>query len=269
VCGVSEPDEVAASDTASDTAGAPIRVAVLGARGRMGVEVCRTVEAADDLDLVAMVDAGDWLFNVADAGAQVVVDFTHPDVALENVRFCIDHDIAAVVGTSGFDAGKLATVADWLTHKPGLGVLVAPNFGIGAVLTMHFAQLAARFFDSAEVIELHHAGKVDAPSGTAAHTASLIAAARAAADSAPMPDATTQESPGARGATVDGVRVHSVRMAGLVAHQEVLFGTEGEMLTIRHDSLSRTSFMPGVLLAVRQVLDRPGLTVGLEPLLGL
>jgi 4-hydroxy-tetrahydrodipicolinate reductase len=275
VYGVSEPGKVAAPDTtasdaaAPDAAAASIRVAVLGARGRMGIEVCRAVEATDDLDLVAMVDVGDWLFNVADAGAQVVVDFTHPDVALDNIRFCIDHDIAAVVGTSGFDAGKLATVGDWLTHKPELGVLVAPNFGIGAVLTMHFAQLAARFFDSAEVIELHHAGKIDAPSGTAAHTASLIAAARAAADSAPMPDATTKEAPGARGAAVDGVRVHSVRMAGLVAHQEVLFGTEGEMLTIRHDSLSRTSFMPGVLLAVRQVLARPGLTVGLEPLLGL
>jgi 4-hydroxy-tetrahydrodipicolinate reductase len=250
-------------------AGGPIRVAVLGARGRMGVEVCRAVEAADDLDLVAMVDVGDWLFNVADAGAQVVVDFTHPDVALDNIRFCVDHDIAAVVGTSGFDAAKLATVADWLTHKPELGVLVAPNFGIGAVLAMHFAQLAARFFDSAEVIELHHAGKVDAPSGTATHTAALLAASLDTAGSPPMPDATTQERPGARGTSVDGVRVHSVRMPGLVAHQEVLFGTDGELLTIRHDSLSRTSFMPGVLLGIRNVLTRPGLTVGLEPLLNL
>ena len=245
----------------------PIQVAVLGARGRMGVEVCRAVEAAEDLDLVAMVDVGDWLFNVADAGAQVVVDFTHPDVVLDNIRFCVDHDIACVVGTSGFDAERLATVGGWLEHKPSLGVLIAPNFGVGAVLAMHFAGLAARFFDSAEVIELHHAGKVDAPSGTAAHTASLIASARADAGSPPMPDATTQELAGARGAVVDGVHVHSVRLPGLVAHQEVVFGTEGETLTIRHDSLSRASFMPGVLMGIRHVLTHPGLTVGLEPLL--
>lgn len=245
----------------------PIQVAVLGARGRMGVEVCRAVEAAEGLDLVAMVDVGDWLFNVADAGAQVVVDFTRPDVVLDNIRFCIDHDIACVVGTSGFDAERLATVRGWLEHKPALGALVAPNFGVGAVLGMHFARLAARFFDSAEVIELHHAGKVDAPSGTAAHTASQIAAARAAASSPPMPDATTQELPGARGALVDGVHVHSVRIPGLVAHQEVVFGTEGETLTIRHDSFNRSSFMPGVLMGIRHVLTHPGLTVGLEPIL--
>lgn len=246
-----------------------IRVAVLGARGRMGAEVCRAVEAADDLELVARVDAGDKLAQLVEAQAQVAVDFTHPDAVLGNIRFCLDHGIACVVGTSGFDAAKLDTVADWLTHRPELGVLIAPNFGIGAVLCMHFARLAARFFDSAEVIELHHAGKVDAPSGTAGHTATLIAAARADAGRGPMPDATTQEAPGARGAVVDGVRVHSVRMAGLVAHQEVLFGTEGELLTIRHDSLNRASFMPGVLLGIRSVLGRPGLTVGLEPLLGL
>ncbi|WP_211176647.1 4-hydroxy-tetrahydrodipicolinate reductase [Pseudonocardia acidicola] len=235
----------------------------------MGVEVCKTVQDAEDLDLVAMVDERDWLFNVADAGAQVVVDFTRPDVVMDNIRFCIDHDIAAVVGTSGFDETKLATVRGWLEHKPELGVLVVPNFGIGAVLSMHFARQAARFFDSAEVIELHHAGKVDAPSGTAAHTASLLAAARAEAGAGPVPDATTQELAGARGADVDGIRVHSVRMPGLVAHQEVILGSEGEVLTIRHDSMNRSSFMPGVLMAVRSVLDRPGLTVGLEPLLGL
>ncbi|MBO0877811.1 MAG: 4-hydroxy-tetrahydrodipicolinate reductase, partial [Pseudonocardia sp.] len=194
----------------------------------MGAEVCRAVEAAEDLNLVAMVDVGDGLFNVTDAAAQVVVDFTHPDVVLDNIRFCIDHDIACVVGTSGFDAERLATVRGWLEHKPSLGALIAPNFGVGAVLAMHFAGMAARFFDSAEVIELHHAGKVDAPSGTAAHTASLIASARADAGAPPMPDATTRELAGSRGATVDGVRVHSVRMPGLVAHQEVLFGTEGE-----------------------------------------
>ncbi|GAA5167750.1 4-hydroxy-tetrahydrodipicolinate reductase [Pseudonocardia eucalypti] len=251
------------SDEANELTG----VAVLGARGRMGVEVCRAVEAADDLELVATVDVGDELADIA--GARVAVDFTQPGAVLDNIRFCLDHDIAPVVGTSGFDAAKLDTVRGWLAEKPGLGALIAPNFGVGAVLSMHFAKLAARFFDSAEVIELHHAGKLDAPSGTAAHTASLIAAARAEAGSPPMPDATTQELAGARGASVDGVRVHSIRATGLIAHQEVLFGTDGETLTIRHDSLSRASFMPGVLMAIRHVTRTPGLTVGLEPLLNL
>jgi len=246
-----------------------VRVGVLGARGRMGSEVCAAVRGAADLELVAELDLGDELSSLTGAGADVVVDFTHPGAVLDNVRFCIDHGIRCVVGTSGFDEAKYATIRDWLASRPHAGVLVAPNFGIGAVLAMHFAELAAPFFDSAEVIELHHPNKVDAPSGTSGHTASLIAAARERAGSPPMPDATAQELPGARGASVDGVRVHSVRMAGLVAHQEVLFGTEGETLSIRHDSLHRTSFMPGVLLAVREVGQRPGLTVGLEPLLGL
>ncbi len=247
----------------------PIRVAVLGARGRMGAEVCRAVDGADDLDLVAMVDIGDWLFNVADAGAQVVVDFTRPDVVMDNIRFCVDNGIHCVVGTSGFDDEKLATVAGWLDHRPELGALIVPNFAVGAVLSMHFAQIAARFYDSAEVIELHHAGKIDAPSGTATRTAELLAAARAKAGAGPPPDATIQELPGSRGGVVDGIRVHAVRLPGLVAHQEVIFGIDGETLTIRHDSLSRSSFMPGVLLAARAVVGRPGLTVGLEPLLGL
>jgi 4-hydroxy-tetrahydrodipicolinate reductase len=247
----------------------PTRVAVLGARGRMGAEVCRAVDAAEDLDLVAMVDIGDWLFNVADAGAQVVVDFTQPDVVMDNIRFCVDNGIHCVVGTTGFDGEKLETVAGWLEPRPELGVLIVPNFAVGAVLSMHFAQIAARFFDSAEVIELHHAGKIDAPSGTAVRTAELLAAARAKAGAGEIPDATTQELPGVRGGVVDGIRVHSVRLPGLVAHQEVIFGVEGETLTIRHDSLSRSSFMPGVLLAIREVGRRPGLTVGLEPLLGL
>ncbi len=247
----------------------PIRVGVVGARGRMGTEVCRAVDAAEDLELVAMVEAGDWMFNVADADAEVVVDFTHPDVVMDNVRFCVDHGIHCVVGTTGFDDGKLDTVREWLAPKPELGVLVAPNFAIGALLSMRFAAMAARFYESVEVIELHHPRKADAPSGTAARTASIVAAARAQAGMAPSPDATTAEREGARGTQVDGVRVHSVRLAGLVAHQEVLLGTAGETLTIRHDSLDRSSFMPGVLLAVRSVLDRPGLTVGLEPLLDL
>ncbi len=245
-----------------------IKVGVLGAKGRMGSEVCRAVEGADDLELEARLDLGDALSGLVDAGAQVVVDFTHPGAALANVRFGLDHGIAVVVGTSGFDDAKYATVRGWLDATPG-HVLVAPNFGVGAVLMMQFAQQAAKFFDSVEVIELHHAGKVDAPSGTAVRTASLIAAARAEAGAGPLPDATTDQLDGARGAVVDGIHVHSVRMPGLVAHQEVLLGTAGETLTLRHDSLDRGSFMPGVLLAVRAVLDRPGLTVGLEPLLGL
>jgi 4-hydroxy-tetrahydrodipicolinate reductase len=247
----------------------PIRVGVLGARGRMGAQVCKAVDAAADLELVAMVDAGDWLFSVADAGAQVLVDFTHPDVVMDNVRFAVDQGIHAVVGTTGFTPDRLDTVRSWLADTPELGVLIAPNFGIGAVLSMRFAQLAARFYESAEVIELHHPGKVDAPSGTAVHTAQLIAAARAEAGLAPPPDATSQSLVGARGADVDGVRVHAVRLAGMVAHQEILLGTEGETLSIRHDSLNRSSFMPGVLLAVRGIRSRPGLTVGLDPLLDL
>jgi 4-hydroxy-tetrahydrodipicolinate reductase len=235
----------------------------------MGQQVCAAVDAASDLELVAMVDAGDWLFSVADAGAQVLVDFTHPDVVMDNVRFAVDQGIHAVVGTTGFTAERLDTIREWLADTPDLGVLVAPNFGIGAVLSMIFAQKAAPFYDSAEVIELHHPNKADAPSGTAVRTAQLIAQARAAAGRPPAPDATTQSLDGARGSDVDGVRVHALRVAGLVAHQEIVLGTEGETLTIRHDSLHRSSFMPGVLLAVRQIGSRPGLTVGLESLLGL
>jgi len=247
----------------------PIRVGVLGARGRMGQQVCRAVDGASDLELVATVDMGDALSAIEQA--QVVVDFTQPDVVMDNLRFAIDAGVHAVVGTTGFTAERLDTVREWIAASghDDLGVIVAPNFGVGAVLSMKFAEIAARFYDSAEVIELHHAGKVDAPSGTAARTAALIAAARAEAGLPAMPDATTQALEGARGADVDGVRVHAVRAAGLVAHQEIIFGTEGEILTIRHDSLDRASFMPGVLLAVRGVMSRPGLTVGIESLLGL
>ncbi len=255
------------------TAGAPIpeplRVGVLGARGRMGQEVCRTVEAADDLDLVAMVDDGDWLHSLADADAQVVVDFTHPSTVADDIRFCVDQGIHCVVGTSGITPDMLGTIRGWLEPKPDLGVMVVPNFGIGAVLSMRFAAQAARFFDSVEIVELHHPNKADAPSGTAHRTAQVVAHARAAAGVGPVPDATTSDPDGARGAIVDGVHVHAVRMAGLVAHQEVLLGTEGETLTIRHDSLERKSFMPGVLLAVRGIGAHPGLTVGLESLLDL
>jgi len=245
----------------------PIRVGVLGARGRMGLEVCKAVDAADGLELVAMVDQGDWLSNAADAGAQVLVDFTTPDVVMDNLHWAVDQGINMVVGTTGFTEQRLDRVRSWLSHKPDIGVLIAPNFGIGAVLMMQFAQRAARYFESVEIIEQHHPRKLDAPSGTAAHTARLIAAARAEAGCGPMPDATKEEQAGARGTDIGGVRVHSVRAAGLVAHQEVLFGTAGETLTIRHDSLDRASFMPGVLMAVRSILRRPGLTVGLDSLL--
>jgi 4-hydroxy-tetrahydrodipicolinate reductase len=234
----------------------------------MGSEVCRAVDAADDLDLVAMVASGDWLFNVSDAGAQVIVDFTTPDVVMDNLRWCIDQGISAVVGTTGFDAARIATVGEWLKESSReVGVVIAPNFAVGAVLMMQFAAKAARFFESVELIELHHPDKLDAPSGTARRTAEMIADARSEAGFGPMPDATTTEYDDARGARIEGVPVHSIRLSGLVAHQEVLCGTAGETLTIRHDSFDRASFMPGVLLAVRAVLSRPGLTIGLDPLL--
>jgi 4-hydroxy-tetrahydrodipicolinate reductase len=245
----------------------PIRVGVLGAEGRVGAEVCRAVDAADGMEVVATVDVGDPRSNLVDASTEVVVDFTHPDVVMDNLRFCVDEGISCVVGTSGFGADRLSAVAEWLRDKPAVGVLVAPNFALGAVLSMRFAAIAARFYPSVEIIELHHPGKADAPSGTAAHTARLIAQAREEAGLGRSPDATTHDEDGARGALVSDVRVHAVRLSGLVAHQELLFGGEGETLTIRHDSLDRKSFMPGVLLAVREILSRPGLTVGLENLL--
>lgn len=246
-----------------------IRVAVLGAAGRMGSTVVRAVQDAPDLELVATIDADADLSAVVDAGAQVAVDFTVPSATEGNVHALVDAGVHLVVGTTGWDEDSLARVRDHLADRPGVGVLVAPNFALGAVLAMAFAARAARWFESVEVIELHHPDKVDAPSGTARHTVSAIAAARAAAGIGPVPDATTQELDGARGAQVEGVRVHSVRLRGLVAHEEILLGNAGEQLTIRHDSFDRVSFMPGVLLAVRQVGSRPGLTVGLEQLLDL
>lgn len=252
----------------SPTPAAPVPVAVLGAAGRMGRAVCAAVEAAGDLALAARIDAGDDLGAVAPR-ARVAVDFTVPGATEANVHALIDLGLHVVVGTSGWDDAALGRVRTHLDRAPGLGVVVAPNFALGAVLAMAFARQAARFFESAEVVELHHPDKVDAPSGTARHTAATIAAARAAAGLGPMPDATAVSLDGARGARVDGVPVHSVRLRGLVAHEEILLGNVGEQLTIRHDSFDRASFMPGVLLAVRAVLGRPGLTVGLEPLLDL
>ncbi|MGP3986248.1 4-hydroxy-tetrahydrodipicolinate reductase [Streptomyces sp. 3N207] len=246
-----------------------LRVAVLGAKGRMGSEAVRAVEGADDMELVAALGSGDPLATLTEAGAQVAVDLTRPDAVLGNLEFCLANGIHAVVGTTGWTDERLATVRAQLAESPGTGVLIAPNFGIGAVLTMRFAQQAARFFESVEVVELHHPGKVDAPSGTAVRTAQLIAEAREAAELPAQPDATTTSLEGARGADVDGVPVHAVRLRGLVAHQEVLFGDEAETLTIRHDSLHRSSFMPGVLLGVRKVPGTPGLTFGLEHFLDL
>ncbi len=240
-----------------------IRVSVLGARGRVGSEVVRGVEAADDLSLAGAYDVGD----VRDlSGSDVVVDFTHPDVVMDNLRECVAAGVHAVVGTTGFDEQRLAEVRAML-EGTGVGVLIAPNFGIAAVLMMRFAAEAARFFDAVEIVELHHPGKADAPSGTARRTAELVAEARRGM--APMPDATSTSLDGARGAVVHGVRVHAVRLAGLVAHQEVLLGGEGETLTLRHDSYDRRSFVPGVLLGVRGIAERPGLTVGLDALLDL
>ena len=245
-----------------------IKVGVLGAKGRMGSEVSRTVDAAPDLELAAAVDVGDARDPLA--GCDVIVDFTHPGAVMDNLRWCLEHGRSVVVGTSGFDDARLAEVRDCLGASPSARALIVPNFSIGAVLMMYFAAKAAPFFESAEIIELHHAAKADAPSGTATRTASLIAEARAAAELGPPPDATVSEVAGARGATLDGVRVHSVRLAGLLAHQEVLLGGHGEILTIRHDSMDRSSFMPGVLLAVRGVGSLPpGLTVGLDGMLGL
>lgn len=252
-----------------DNAGVTIRVGVLGARGRMGSEVVRAVYDAPDMEVVATLDVGDDLAALAQAGAQVVVDFTHPEAVMANLEFVIAHGMDAVVGTTGFDEERLATVQGWLAEHPGTAAVIAPNFGIAAVLMMRFAAAAAPHFESVEIVEMHHPRKADAPSGTAVRTAQMVAAARAAAESPDMPDATTSELPGARGAVVDGVHVHAVRLQGLVAHQEVLLGGPGETLTIRHDSLDRASFMPGVLLAVRNVGHTEGLTVGIDGFLGL
>ncbi|PRW64434.1 4-hydroxy-tetrahydrodipicolinate reductase [Actinopolyspora mortivallis] len=247
----------------------PIRVGVLGAHGRMGSEAVRAVNEAPDTELVAEVTRGDPLRELSDSGARVAVDLTHPDSVMDNLAYCVENGVHAVVGTSGIGEPELETLRGWLGERPTTGVIVVPNFAIGAVLSMRFAEIAARHFESAEIVEMHHPRKADAPSGTAARTAHVVSRAREAAELPPMPDATTRDPDGARGANVDGVPVHAVRMAGLVAHQQVLFGTEGETLSIRHDSHDRRSFMPGLLLAVREVGKRPGVTVGLDPLLGL
>lgn len=246
---------------------AALRVGVIGAAGRMGGEVCRGIQAAGDMVLAAAVDVGDSLTALTDAGCTVMVDFTRPEVVMDHIAFALRSGVHCVVGTSGFGADRLAEVEDLCADAPGVGIMVVPNFAIGAVLALRFARMAASFFDGAEIIELHHAGKADAPSGTAVAAAAAIAGARAEAGLGPVPDATVIDPDGARGADADGVHIHAVRLPGLVAHLELLFGSAGETLTIRHDSLSRESFLPGVLTAVRAIPGRPGLTVGLDALL--
>ncbi|WP_240139430.1 4-hydroxy-tetrahydrodipicolinate reductase [Streptomyces sp. MUM 178J] len=246
-----------------------LRVAVLGAKGRIGSEAVRAVEGAEDMELVAALGRGDKLETLVDQGAQVAVELTTPASVMGNLDFLVRHGIHAVVGTTGWTDERLAHLRTSLDAAPQTGVLIAPNFSIGAVLTMKFAQIAAPYFESVEVVELHHPNKADAPSGTATRTAQLIAAARAEAGCDPQPDATTTALDGARGANVDGVPVHAVRLRGLLAHQEVLLGGEGETLTVRHDSLHHSSFMPGILLGVRRVVTTPGLTFGLEHFLDL
>ncbi|MEZ5159248.1 MAG: 4-hydroxy-tetrahydrodipicolinate reductase [Candidatus Nanopelagicales bacterium] len=241
-----------------------IRVGVVGAAGRMGHTVCEAVTAAEGMELGATIDLGDSLSGLDDC--DVAVDFTAPDVVMQTLEYCIPAGVHVVVGTSGFDSLRLQQVEALLNPYPEVGVLIAPNFSIGAVLMMRFATIAAPFFESVEIIEMHHPDKVDAPSGTATRTAELVAEAR---HGRPSPDATTKALEGARGARVDDVTVHSVRVRGLVAHQEVLLGGVGETLTIRHDSLDRASFMPGVLVGIGKVGEHPGLTVGLDAFLGL
>jgi 4-hydroxy-tetrahydrodipicolinate reductase len=235
----------------------------------MGTETVKTIKAASDLELVAELDLGDSLDQLVTSGAQVIVDFTHPDSVMANLDFAINHGINVVVGTTGFDDAKLSQVRSWLSANSGVGALIAPNFGLGAVLMMQFAAQAAKYFESVEIIELHHPNKADAPSGTATRTAELITEARKSVNKAAMPDATSTALDGARGALVGEVPVHSVRLRGLVAHQEVILGDMGETLTIRHDSIDRSGFMPGVLLGIRSVISHPGLTFGLEHFMDL
>jgi 4-hydroxy-tetrahydrodipicolinate reductase len=246
-----------------------VKVGVLGARGKLGSAIVEGLEGSDEVEVVARIGSADPLETLLDSGVEAVVDVTTPDAVMDNLEFCVSHGIHAVVGTTGFDDERLATLRGWLDDAPGVGVLIAPNFSIGAILMMRFAAEAAPFFESVEIVELHHPTKADAPSGTARRTAELVAAARRDAGLGPVPDATSTQLDGARGAVVDGIHVHGLRIRGLVAHQEVVLGGVGETLTIRHDSLDRAGFVPGVLAGLRGVADHPGLTVGLESYLAL
>ena len=241
-----------------------IKVAVLGAKGRMGQESVKAISANSDLELVAALDLGDSLENLVTSKAEVVVDFTHPDSVMANLEFAITHGINVVVGTTGINEAKMDQIKTWLAANPKVGALIAPNFGLGAILMMQFSAKAAKYFESVEIIELHHSAKVDAPSGTAARTADLINQSRRSVNKVAMPDATTSKLEGARGAKIGDVHIHSIRLNGLVAHQEVILGDVGETLSIRHDSIDRTGFMPGVLLAIRNIAKYPGFTYGLE-----
>jgi 4-hydroxy-tetrahydrodipicolinate reductase len=232
----------------------------------MGSQAVAAVGAAPDLELVAALGRGDSL-DLA-LGADVFVDLTVPGSVMANVQWALAQGMHVVTGTTGFTAERVAQVEEWAAAA-GRNVLIATNFGIGAVLVMQLAAKAAKFFESVEVVELHHPAKVDAPSGSAIRTARLLAAARADAGLGPSPDATETELPGARGAVVDGIHVHAVRMRGMTAHQEVILGGPGETLTIRDDTYDRAAYMPGLLIGVRQVADRPGVTVGLENYLDL
>lgn len=244
------------------------RVAVIGASGRMGTAVVKAVGACADMEVVARLNGGDTISRESLGGADVAVEFTSPASSERNVHALLDAGVDAVVGTTGWDDDAYARVRAH-AEEAGRSVLIAPNFAIGAVLAMRFAQIAAPFFESAEVVEMHHPDKVDAPSGTAIATARGIARARGAAGLGDVTDATESDPHGARGARIDGVPVHAVRLRGLTASEEVLLGNPGEQLVIRTDSFDRVSFMPGVLLAVRSVSSRPGLTVGIESVMGL
>ena len=241
-------------------------VGVLGAAGRMGSTVCEAVMKDLELELVARIDEDDPLDALVELGASVAIDFTIPGAVKENVRFCLENNIHAVVGTTGLTSDDLTEIEKWATESAA-NCFVAPNFAIGAVLMMQFAAKATPYFASAEIIERHHERKLDAPSGTALRTAELMNEARSEAWL--EPDDETETLQGSRGGRSEGIRIHAVRAPGYVAHQEVVLGAPGETLTIRHDSIDRISFMPGVLLAVKRVADLPGLTVGLEHLLDL
>ncbi|WP_211979041.1 4-hydroxy-tetrahydrodipicolinate reductase [Brevibacterium sp. W7.2] len=246
-----------------------MRVAVIGAQGRMGAQAVQAVEEAEGLDLVAALGSSDSLETLTDLDIDVAVELTVPKATEDNVRFLVEHDIDTVVGTTGWDADRLERLTALLADHPDTAVLIAPNFSIGAVLAMRFAEVAAPYFDSAEVVEIHHPRKLDAPSGTAVHTAQRIAAARRDAGLPAVPDATETDPDGARGAVIDGIHVHAIRQLGMTASEEIHFGAAGEALTIRTDSFSTSAFMPGIITAVRAIGDRTGLLHGLESILDL
>lgn len=246
-----------------------MKVAVIGAHGRMGAQAVEAVKDAEGLELVAALGSSDSLESLLNLDVDVAVELTVPKATEDNVRFLVEHDIDTVVGTTGWDAERLDRLTALLAEHPETAVLIAPNFSIGAVLAMRFAELAAPYFDSAEVVEIHHTRKLDAPSGTANHTAQRIAAARNAAGLPAVPDSTESDPQGARGAVIDGIHVHAIRQQGMNAHEEILFGSDGEALTIRTDSHSTSAFMPGIVTAVRSIADYTGLIHGLENMLDL